>query len=195
MMKFNCIDEINAYYSSLLKCKQEYYDYSFVLGNGRENRPKLFFVGEAPGKDEELQGLPFVGKAGKELSGFLETLELTREEIYITNAVKFRPFKLSERGTKSNRTPDELEISDFSPWIKEEIAFIRPKIVVSLGNTPLKSLLGNNPGIGRLHGRIQEYNEETSIFPLYHPAALIYKPELRHTMEEDVALLKSFIEI
>lgn len=194
MTQFNCIDEINAYYTSLLKCNEEYFDYSFVMGNGREKAPRLFFVGEAPGKDEEAQGLPFVGKAGRELSGFLETLELSRDEIYITNAVKFRPFKLSERGTKSNRTPDDDEILDFSPWIKAEIAFIRPRLVVTLGNTPLKSLLGANPSIGRLHGKIQKYDDETSIFPLYHPAALIYKPELRATMREDILNLKSLIE-
>ncbi|MBQ9090884.1 MAG: uracil-DNA glycosylase, partial [Anaerotignum sp.] len=117
-----------------------YKEKTIVFGEGAEN-PALMMIGEAPGGDEEKQGRPFVGKAGKNLSAFLEVVGLKREEIYISNVVKLRPTKESPKTGKAvNRPPSSEEISFFLPYLLEEIKTISPKVIVTLGNVPLKAV-------------------------------------------------------
>ena len=125
-----------------------------VFGEGAEN-PALMMIGEAPGGDEEKQGRPFVGKAGKNLSAFLEVVGLKREEIYISNVVKLRPTKESPKTGKAvNRPPSAEEIAFFLPYLLEEIKVISPKVVVTLGNVPLKAVTGEKKAvIGDYHGK------------------------------------------
>ncbi|WP_312045304.1 uracil-DNA glycosylase [Anaerotignum sp.] len=165
-----------------------------VFGEGAQ-MPVLMMIGEAPGGDEEKQGRPFVGKAGKNLSSFLEVIGLEREEIYISNVVKLRPTKSSPKtGKEVNRPPSKEEIAFFLPYLMEEIQLIAPKMIVTLGNVPLKAVSGdNNVTIGEVHGKPYNLEEERVLFPLYHPAAIIYNRALSQVYQEDLAILKEFL--
>ena len=125
-----------------------------VLGEGCGERPPVMLIGEAPGEQEAMSGRPFVGKAGKNLDGFLNVLQLNREDIYISNVVKIRPTKVSEKGRVSNRTPNREELALFTPYLLEEILLVQPKMLVTLGNTALHALLGAKSTIGACHGQV-----------------------------------------
>lgn len=164
-----------------------------VYGEGNIHA-RIALVGEAPGKEETLQQRPFVGKAGKNLDEFLSITGLRREDIYITNVVKFRPVRFSEKGTASNRTPTAEEITLFKPWLEEELTLIKPDIIVTLGNVPLRALTGSKVTIGEQHGKV--YDKEiltTKLFALYHPASIIYNRSLRPVYEEDLQKLAELI--
>lgn len=163
-----------------------------VPGEGNE-KANIVLIGEALGREEEEQRRPFVGKAGKNLSEFLDLIKLQRADLFITNVVKFRPTKLSEYGSVSNRTPTESEVAEYLPYLKAEIECINPKIIVTLGNTPLKALLGSEVYVGKLHGRLQSY-EGRKLYPLYHPASLIYNPSLKDAYREDVLKLRKLLD-
>lgn len=166
-----------------------------VFGEGAEN-PALMMIGEAPGGDEEKQGRPFVGKAGKNLSAFLEVVGLKREEIYISNVVKLRPTKESPKTGKAvNRPPSAEEIAFFLPYLLEEIKVISPKVVVTLGNVPLKAVTGEKKAvIGEYHGKPTPLADGRTLFALYHPAAVIYNRALQATYDEDLLALKAFLQ-
>ena len=166
-----------------------------VFGEGAEN-PALMMIGEAPGGDEEKQGRPFVGKAGKNLSAFLEVVGLKREEIYISNVVKLRPTKESPKTGKAvNRPPSAEEIAFFLPYLLEEIQVISPKVVVTLGNVPLKAVTGERKAvIGDYHGKPTPLADGRTLFALYHPAAVIYNRALQATYDEDLLALKAFLQ-
>ena len=172
-----------------------YQEHIIVFGEGAEN-PALMMIGEAPGGDEEKQGRPFVGKAGKNLSAFLEVVGLKREEIYISNVVKLRPTKNSPKTGKSvNRPPSAEEITFFLPFLLEEIRMISPKVVVTLGNVPLKAVTGEKKAvIGDYHGKPTPLADGRTLFALYHPAAVIYNRALQATYDEDLLELKAFLQ-
>lgn len=159
-----------------------------VFGNGNE-KAHIMFVGEAPGKDEDLQGIPFVGRAGRILNTTLEQAGIVREDVYITNTVKYRP--------PNNRDPKPEEKESCREWLLDEIFYIRPQIIATLGRHALASF---NPQseIKHIHGtslRIvltnPKTNEsfETILFPLYHPAATIYSTEIREVFLKDMKKL------
>lgn len=164
---------------------------SLVFGEGSFHS-RLMMIGEAPGEQETLKGRPFVGKAGKNLDEFLDMSGLKREEIYITNTVKFRPTKRSDAGRLVNRPPSKEEIALFLPWLKREIALIAPECIATLGNVPLKALAGDKVVIGDVHGQFLEFEGRT-LYPLYHPASLIYNPSLREVYAEDVKRLGTWL--
>jgi len=162
---------------------------ALVFGEG-PSQPKLMLIGEAPGEQESLQGRPFVGKAGKNLDHFLELAELRREEIYISNAVKIRPTKTGRTGRISNRPPTRDEIALFRPWLIREIEEIRPRMIATLGNTPLHAIAGGKLTIGQVHGTVIPAGETgLPLFALYHPASLIYNRALTDTYEQDIRTL------
>lgn len=162
---------------------------ALVFGEGPQ-QPVLMLIGEAPGEQETLQGRPFVGKAGKNLDHFLELAGLVREEIYISNAVKIRPTKVSKTGRISNRPPTKEEIALFRPWLMREIAEVRPKMIAALGNVPLGAVTGSKQTIGQVHGTIIAAGETgLPLFALYHPASLIYNRSLEDVYERDVRML------
>lgn len=167
-------------------------DRTLVMGEGDEHAD-IMLIGEAPGREEEEQGRPFVGKAGRNLSEFLEVLGLNRESLFISNAVKFRPTKLSERGTVSNRPPTEKEIAAYRPYLLKEIEMVSPKLLVTLGGTALRALLGNEAAVGKCHGNLCEF-QGIPVFPLFHPASIIYNPELKSVYSEDLQKLKDLLE-
>ena len=176
-------------------------DKPLVFGEGKADHPPVMLIGEAPGEQESLQGRPFVGKAGKNLDGFLRVLELKREDIYISNVVKIRPTKVSEKGRMSNRPPNKEELALFTPFLYEEILRVQPKIIVTLGNVALKALCGPKAIIGDMHGRTPEVTvrhekQEASfpIFPLYHPASIIYNRSLQDVYDSDLQSLKKVLD-
>jgi len=162
-----------------------------VFGDGPTNA-RIAMIGEAPGAEETLQGRPFVGKAGKQLDEFLEMTGLERKAIYITNVVKFRPTKRSESGRLSNRPPTGEEVKLFLPWLVQELELVKPKIIVTLGNVPLKALMGKQWTIGQAHGQWLTW-EKKPLYPLYHPASLIYNRSLKDVYEGDVRRLAQSI--
>lgn len=165
----------------------------FVTGEGHVDGPRLMMIGEAPGAQEELQGRPFVGKAGKNLDEFLASMAISREEIYITNVVKFRPTRVSVKGRKSNRPPTLKEQSLFAPWLKSEIDFVRPRLIVTLGNTPLRAVIGREATVGVCHGKLMRGPDGRMVFSLYHPAAVIYDRLLTETYRQDLIALRSVL--
>jgi len=154
---------------------------------------RVMLIGEAPGEQETLKRRPFVGKAGKNLDEFLELARLDRSALYVSNTVKFRPTKISAAGRVVNRPPTREEINLFLPWLKQEIAMVGPEVVVTLGNVPLKALMGPKAVIGDVHGSFQEI-EDMRIYPMYHPASLIYNPGLRETYEQDIRRLAEWMK-
>lgn len=172
-------------------------DVPLVFGDGPASA-KIVLVGEAPGKNEVEKGKPFVGQAGKNLEEFMEILELRRDDIYITNVVKFRPYKINEKTNRtSNRPPTREEIKICQPFLKKELELLQPKLIVSLGNVPLKCLtMDESAAIGEYHGKpvdISFTENPTVLFPLYHPASIIYRAELKSVYIEDLHKLKEFM--
>lgn len=168
-----------------------------VFGDGDLNAD-IVFIGEAPGANEVQMGKPFVGKAGLQLDHMLALCGIERKNLYVTNALKYRTWTCTETGSGKrarNRTPLLAEIRDAAPMLKEELAVISPKVIVTLGNTPLKALeciSGDNLGsIGELHGKPYPLSDmNTVLFPLYHPASGIYNRSLLPVMEDDLRKLK-----
>lgn len=154
---------------------------------------RVMLIGEAPGEQETLLRRPFVGKAGKNLDEFLALAGIDRAQLYVTNTVKYRPTKRSAAGNPVNRPPTREEVNLFLPWLKREIALVQPEVIVTLGNVPLKALLGQKAVIGALHGELQAW-ENLRVYPMYHPASLIYTRALRPVYEADVRKLADWLK-
>lgn len=160
----------------------------------------ILFLGEAPGKTEVQTGKPFVGMAGKTFESYLNSIGLSRENIRITNTCFFRPIrkKLSKNGkeTISNRTPKVSEINLFRSLLDEEIKLVNPKVIVTLGNVPLKRLTPFN-SIGSCHGQLY-FNEDIKryIFPMYHPSSLTYNrnEDFKNIYAEDWVKLQRILK-
>lgn len=160
----------------------------------------IMFIGEAPGKTEVEAGKPFVGMAGKTFEGYLNSIGLTKEKIRITNTCFFRPIVKKEnkagRTTISNRPPKTSEVELFREVLDDEINLVHPKIIITLGNVPLKRLTSFK-SIGECHGRLY-FNDKlkTNIFPMYHPSSLTYNrnEDFLYAYEEDWKKLKEAIE-
>jgi DNA polymerase len=159
-----------------------------VPGDGNPNS-EIVFIGEAPGKEEDKQGRPFVGAAGKFLAEMLETIKLRREEVYITNIVKYRP--------PNNRDPLPEEKDACRDWLIEELNFINPKLIVFLGRHSMNDFFPTEK-ISAVHGKllIKKFNKiETKHFlPLYHPAAALYNGGMRETLVEDFKKIPKILE-
>ncbi len=159
-----------------------------VPGDGAADAD-IMFVGEAPGKNEDEQGKPFVGAAGKFLAEMLATINLKREDIYITNVVKYRP--------PENRDPLPEEINACMPWLHEQIKIIQPKVIVTLGRHAMEHFI---PGkkISEVHGQAfrRTFDDigEQVFFALYHPAAALYNGGMRQTLIEDFKKIPRVIE-
>ncbi|MGN1318698.1 MAG: uracil-DNA glycosylase [Lachnospirales bacterium] len=176
-----------------LESKKIFGDRKVVFGDGNLGA-KIMLIGEAPGGEEEKQGKPFVGKAGQNLNEFLEILGLNRSDLYISNVVKLRPYKLSPKTNKPvNRPPNREELSFFVPYLHREIEIVSPKLVVTLGNFALKNVTMNKKiVIGDCHGELLNL-DEIKLFPLYHPASVIYNRSLREVYIEDLYKLKNYL--
>lgn len=196
MLKKQEIDRINQFYRNKL---QEYFneEVPLVFGEGNVDS-EIVLVGEAPGKTEVEQGRPFVGQAGKNLEEFITILGINREDLYITNVVKFRPVRINhDTGRESNRAPNKEEIRISTEFIEQELSTIKPKLVVSLGNIALRCILKDDKAtIGVMHGSpisVKFANAEFSLFPLYHPASIIYNRALKDVYLQDLHKLRNYI--
>lgn len=167
-----------------------------VFGDGQQEKPVLMLIGEAPGEQETLQGKPFVGKAGKNLTAFLEVVGIDRRELYVSNVVKVRPTKRSPSGGIVNRPPNREEKLLFTPWLMREIAIVHPDALVTLGNVALQAFMEET--VGNVHGRwhravVSPPEGEAftlPLFPLYHPASVIYNRSLADVYQADLIALR-----
>ena len=148
-----------------------------VFGDGNPDA-EVVFIGEAPGKNEDEQGLPFVGAAGKFLDEMLATVKMKRSDIYITNIVKYRP--------PENRDPLPDEKSAFLPYLRRQLEVIKPKLVVTLGRHSMEVLLPPGLRISDCHGQPKRYQGQVYL-PLFHPAAALYNGGMRQTLIDDFA--------
>jgi DNA polymerase len=158
-----------------------------VFGEG-DPGADLMFVGEAPGYHEDQQGRPFVGQAGKLLEQLLASIGMTREQVFIANVLKSRP--------PNNRDPRPEEIDACRPYLFRQIEIIRPKVICTLGNFATKLLTGDQTGITRVHGQpraTEIAGQPLYLYPIFHPAAALYTPAMRTTLEEDFARLPQLL--
>ncbi|WP_031516715.1 uracil-DNA glycosylase [Desulfofalx alkaliphila] len=149
---------------------------NIVFGVGNP-KAKLMLIGEGPGKDEDLQGIPFVGAAGQLLDKILEAAEIKRQDVYIANIVKCRP--------PNNRVPSRKEAKACLPWLWQQLETIRPQIVVLLGSTALQNLIKPDAKITQMRGQWLESKSGIKIMPTYHPAALLRDPRRKKPVWED----------
>ena len=170
-------------------------DKILVFGEGKMDSPDIMLIGEAPGEQETLKRRPFVGKAGKNLDAFLDMMGMDRGEMYVSNVVKIRPTVRGESGRVRNRAPSKEEIALFLPFLMKEIDLVAPRALVTLGNVPLKALMGGAATVGALHGQWHTAANGLPLFALYHPAAIIYRRELQQVYEQDVLTLRDSLTI
>lgn len=154
-----------------------------VFGDG-DPKAKVVFIGEAPGKNEDVQGLPFVGSAGKFLNEMLESIGMSRKDVYITNIVKYRP--------PNNRDPLPEEKTDFMPFLVRQLKVINPKLTVFLGRHSMNSFFPDLK-ISDVHGRQIHDGAGRSYLALYHPAAALYNGAMRKVLLEDFAKIPKLL--
>jgi DNA polymerase len=155
-----------------------------VFGVGNPSAD-LMFVGEAPGGDEDVQGIPFVGRAGQLLTKIIEAIGLTRDEVYIANVIKCRP--------PGNRNPDPDEVETCEPFLFQQIDAIRPKVVVALGTFAAKALLKTQDPISRLRGRVYDFRG-AKLVPTFHPAFLLRSPDRKRDVWEDMKKVRALLQ-
>jgi DNA polymerase len=153
----------------------------FGVGNPEAD---LMFVGEAPGRDEDIQGIPFVGRAGQKLTQIIEAIGLTREDVYIANVIKCRP--------PDNRNPEPDEVDQCEPFLFRQVDTIKPKVIVALGTFAARSLLKTMEPISRLRGRVYEYRG-AKLVPTFHPAFLLRNPSCRREVWEDMKKVRALL--
>jgi DNA polymerase len=154
-----------------------------VLGEGN-SKAQIVFIGEAPGQKEDELGRPFVGPAGKVLDELLGSIGLERSDVYITNIVKYRP--------PGNRDPSPEEKMACIPWVKLELALIKPRVIVTLGKHALQEFFPTL-SISRVHGKPQKVTKDVTVLPIYHPAAALHNGGLREALFEDFRALRAFL--
>jgi uracil-DNA glycosylase len=154
-----------------------------VFGVGNPNAD-LMFVGEAPGRDEDVQGIPFVGRAGQLLTKIIEAIDLKRDDVYIANVIKCRP--------PENRNPEPDEVDTCEPFLFQQIDIIKPKVIVALGTFAARALLRTLDPISRLRGRVYDYRG-AKLIPTFHPAYLLRNPSSKREVWEDMKLVKRLL--
>ncbi len=178
------IEELESLINSCKKCVLAENRNNFVFGSGNPNAD-VMVIGEGPGAEEDKQGLPFVGRAGKLLTDILKAIKFTREEVFIANVVKCRP--------PGNRTPLPLEMDTCIPYLKKQIEIIKPKLILCLGKTAALGILKMNSSLGNMRGKIFDF-ENAKVIVTYHPAALLRNPHWKRSTWEDVQKLKALYD-
>ena len=156
---------------------------TLVFGVGNPDAA-LMFVGEAPGRDEDLQGIPFVGRAGQLLTRIIEAIDLRREDVYIANVIKCRP--------PDNRNPQPDEVRTCEPFLFAQIDAIRPRVIVAMGSFAARTLLRTEDAISRLRGRVFEFRG-ARLIPTFHPAFLLRSPDRKRDVWEDMKKVRSIL--
>lgn len=168
--------KIRADLGECTRCKLHKHRHTIVFGDGNP-KAQLVFVGEGPGADEDAQGLPFVGRAGKLLTQMIEAMGLQRKDVYICNVVKCRP--------PENRTPEEDEVTTCSPFLLRQLDVISPKVIVCLGAVAAKTLLKTNRGISQFRGQWLDFRS-SKLMATYHPAYLLRNPNAKPEVWKDL---------
>lgn len=170
------LEEIRAEIGDCKRCRLSEGRTNIVFGVGNP-KAKLMFIGEAPGRDEDKQGEPFVGRAGQLLNKIIEAMGMKREEIYIGNIIKCRP--------PENRPPQPDEVATCIPFLHQQIKFIKPKVIVCLGSTAFQHLLKSEEKISVSRGQWFDF-EGIKVMPTYHPAFLLRNPDAKKPVWEDM---------
>ena len=177
------LEGLRGHIGDCQRCKLAGTRKNIVFGQG-DPRARLMFVGEAPGVDEDEQGLAFVGRAGQLLTKIIEAIGLRRDDVYIVNILKCRP--------PDNRNPDPDEIMSCQPFLERQIDLIRPQVIVGLGKFAGQWLLKTAEPISRIRGRVGDY-AGIKVVPTYHPAYLLRTPSAKKEVWEDMKLVKSLL--
>ncbi|HNV04452.1 MAG TPA: uracil-DNA glycosylase [Vicinamibacterales bacterium] len=178
------LDEIRADLGNCTRCKLHRLGRrQIVFGTGNP-AAELMFVGEAPGHDEDLQGVPFVGRAGQLLTKIIESIGCSREDVYIANVIKCRP--------PENRNPEPDEVASCEPFMLRQVESIRPKVIVALGTFAAQALLRTSDPISRLRGRLLHYGA-ARLIPTFHPAYLLRSPERKREVWEDMKNVRAIL--
>ncbi len=179
--------EVYKQASVCVKCPLSETRNTVVFGAGNADAD-LMFVGEAPGAEEDRQGLPFVGRAGQLLNELLDEIGMKREDVFIGNVLLCRP--------PGNRDPQPDEISTCRPWLDRKLELIEPRVLCTLGNFATKLLTGNQTGITKVRGTAQQHligGRAVHLMPLLHPAAALRTPAMKDTLREDIAKLPGLL--
>jgi DNA polymerase len=155
----------------------------FGVGNPAAD---LMFVGEAPGADEDVQGIPFVGRAGQLLTKIIEAIDLKRDDVYIANVIKCRP--------PGNRNPEQDEVETCEPFLFRQVDIIQPKVIVALGTFAARTLLRTLDPISRLRGRVYDYRG-AKLIPTFHPAYLLRNPASKREVWEDMKVVRNLLKL
>ena len=178
------LDAIRADIGDCTRCKLHTLGRKqIVFGVGNPNAD-LMFVGEAPGADEDEQGVPFVGRAGQLLTKIIEAIGLSRDDVYIANVIKCRP--------PGNRNPEPDEIAECEPFLIRQIESVRPKVIVALGTFAAKTLLRSDLPISRLRGQFYDYHG-AKLLPTFHPAFLLRSPDRKRDVWEDMKKVRAVL--
>lgn len=183
-VKAKSLYELDSMINQCQKCSLGKTRTKFVFGVGNPSAD-IVFVGEAPGADEDLQGEPFVGRAGKLLTETLKKIGLQREEVYICNILKCRP--------PNNRDPLPPEVEKCEPYLLKQLSLIRPKIIMALGRIAGNTLLRKNETLSNLRKNVHNYYE-IPLFVTFHPAAILRNMGWKSTFEEDLIKMKNFYD-
>jgi uracil-DNA glycosylase family 4 len=181
--KVQTLDEIRRELGDCRRCKLYRTRRTIVFGEGNE-KATLMFIGEGPGYDEDVQGRPFVGKAGQLLTKIIQSIHLEREEVYIANIIKCRP--------PQNRNPEPDEIESCYPFLQKQIQSIQPKLICALGTFAAQTLLSTDAKITSLRGRVLELGG-IKVLPTYHPAFLLRNPERKREVWEDMKQISEWM--
>lgn len=178
------LDSIRADLKDCRRCKLAPTRKNIVFGSGNP-KAELMFVGEAPGADEDEQGLPFVGRAGQLLTKIIESIDVGRNDVFICNILKCRP--------PENRNPETDEIASCEEFLFRQIAAVRPKIICALGAFGAQTILRTTETIGRLRGRLIDYRG-TKLIATYHPAYLLRNPYEKRKVWEDMRVIRKYLD-
>ncbi len=165
------------------RCKLHSTRTHLVFGVGSPDA-ELMFVGEAPGRDEDMQGIPFVGRAGQLLTKIIESIDLRRDDVYIANVIKCRP--------PDNRNPEPDEVRTCEPFLFAQVDAIQPRVIVALGSFAARALLRTEDAISKLRGRIFDYRG-AQLIPTFHPAYLLRSPDRKREVWEDMKKVRSIL--